>query len=405
MPAPAPAGADPMSDLLKLADEMKFSRRFEKVSLGQGQGPKAEKLLLAGMEQGLWVCLQNCHLAVSWMPQLERICEGIDPAKASAAGSCPPPSCAACGALAALSRRQEEHYCGRWHCGLTNAGGRCAFEGKAAAVAFPLARARSAVHRTLAAPPNDCMRVTGLQVHKDFRLWLTSLPSPDFPASILQSGIKMSLEPPQGLKANMLRQVSNYPCPGPGPAPPTQHQPPTHPCYPAAAPAPFSPPAVAPTPHIPVPCALQYGRFSEQYLASCPKPAEWRSLLFGMCLFHAVVQVGESAGGVRARGSRAGGGPQLPARPPADWCRSGGEWDGWGRGGSGWAPPRGAVGSRSTGLHTHAEVAPPQRVEGASHACPGGCRIAASLGRWGGTSATTSRTATCLSAWPSCTST
>ena len=213
MPAPAPAGADPMSDLLKLADEMKFSRRFEKVSLGQGQGPKAEKLLLAGMEQGLWVCLQNCHLAVSWMPQLERICEGIDPAKASAAGSCPPPSCAACGALAALSRRQEEHYCGRWHCGLTNAGGRCAFEGKAAAVAFPLARARSAVHRTLAAPPNDCMRVTGLQVHKDFRLWLTSLPSPDFPASILQSGIKMSLEPPQGLKANMLRQVSNYPCP------------------------------------------------------------------------------------------------------------------------------------------------------------------------------------------------
>lgn len=72
------AGADPMLDLLKLADEMKFSKKFEKVSLGQGQGPKAERLLREGMERGLWVCLQNCHLAVSWMPSMERIIEGIE---------------------------------------------------------------------------------------------------------------------------------------------------------------------------------------------------------------------------------------------------------------------------------------------------------------------------------------
>jgi dynein heavy chain len=70
-----------MADLLKLADELKFSRKFEKVSLGQGQGPKAEKLLEAGMERGLWVCLQNCHLAISWMPTLERIVENIQPDK------------------------------------------------------------------------------------------------------------------------------------------------------------------------------------------------------------------------------------------------------------------------------------------------------------------------------------
>ena len=43
------------------------------------QGPKAERLLARGMEQGLWVCLQNCHLAVSWMPALERIVDAIDP--------------------------------------------------------------------------------------------------------------------------------------------------------------------------------------------------------------------------------------------------------------------------------------------------------------------------------------
>ncbi|WIA31960.1 hypothetical protein OEZ86_002815 [Tetradesmus obliquus] len=150
-------GADPMADLLALAEELKFSRKFEKVSLGQGQGPKAEKLLEAGMERGLWVCLQNCHLAISWMPTLERIVENIQPDK----------------------------------------------------------------------------------VHKDFRLWLTSMPSPAFPVSILQNGVKMTLEPPAGLKANMMRQ---------------------------------------------------YNRFTEQYLAASSKPLEWRRLLFGLCLFHAVVQ-------------------------------------------------------------------------------------------------------------------
>ena len=151
------SGADPMADLLKFADEMKFSRKFDKVSLGQGQGAKAEKLLSNGMERGLWVCLQNCHLAGSWMPSLERILETTDPKT----------------------------------------------------------------------------------VHKDFRLWLTSMPSDKFPVLILQNGVKMTLEPPKGLKSNLTRS---------------------------------------------------YNRITDGYVSECSKPNEFRKLMFGLCLFHAVIQ-------------------------------------------------------------------------------------------------------------------
>jgi dynein heavy chain len=151
------SGADPMADLAKFAAESKMAKRFDQVSLGQGQGPKATNLIKIAMETGMWVCLQNCHLAESWMPKLDVLVEQIDPDT----------------------------------------------------------------------------------VHRDFRLWLTSMPSPAFPVAILQNGVKMTLEPPKGLKSNLVRS---------------------------------------------------YQRLSDEYIDESKDPVAHRKLLFSICLFHAVIQ-------------------------------------------------------------------------------------------------------------------
>ncbi|XP_056631499.1 dynein axonemal heavy chain 1-like [Diorhabda sublineata] len=120
-------GTDPAAELYKFAERMKMGKRMFSISLGQGQGPRAEKIMQSGVEVGSWVFFQNCHLAPSWMPRLERIVEALTPET----------------------------------------------------------------------------------THRDFRIWLTSTPSPNFPVAILQNGSKMTIEPPSGLKANMLRAYRN----------------------------------------------------------------------------------------------------------------------------------------------------------------------------------------------------
>jgi hypothetical protein len=48
------------------------------------------------------------------------------------------------------------------------------------------------------------------ETFKGFRLFLTSMPTDAFPVSVLQNSIKMTTEPPRGIKANIRRTYAEY---------------------------------------------------------------------------------------------------------------------------------------------------------------------------------------------------
>lgn len=71
-------GSDPMDVLIKFAESKNYLERLKSISLGRGQGPIAQKMIKQAQIDGSWICLQNCHLATSWMPDLEKIYENLD---------------------------------------------------------------------------------------------------------------------------------------------------------------------------------------------------------------------------------------------------------------------------------------------------------------------------------------
>ena len=116
-------GSDPMTGFMRFAKGLDFSDRYDAISLGQGQGPVAERMIAKACKEGRWVFLQNCHLAKSWMNGMEVVIKGL---------------------------------------------------------ALPDA-----------------------QVHADFRLYLSSMPCNFFPIGVLQNSVKVTNEPPKGLRANV----------------------------------------------------------------------------------------------------------------------------------------------------------------------------------------------------------
>ena len=152
-------GSDPFASLILLAGTM--NKEIQQISLGQGQGPNAQNLINTGLKDGTWVVLQNCHLAVSWMPSLEKICEDL--------------------------KEMDK-------------------------------------------------------IHPESRLWLTSYPSDAFPTSILQNGVKMTNEPPKGLRANIVGSFLKDPI------------------------------------------------VSDEFFNGCAQPEAFKKLMYSLCFFHAVIQ-------------------------------------------------------------------------------------------------------------------
>ncbi|KAJ9456696.1 Dynein-1-alpha heavy chain [Diplonema papillatum] len=72
-------GANPTEEIDKLAQKMEMKdSRMKALSLGQGQGSIAMGLVEQGSIRGHWVLLQNCHLLIDWMKEIEKTLEKRD---------------------------------------------------------------------------------------------------------------------------------------------------------------------------------------------------------------------------------------------------------------------------------------------------------------------------------------
>ncbi|XP_050527907.1 dynein axonemal heavy chain 10 [Daktulosphaira vitifoliae] len=71
-------GSDPTADLMKLGDRCGIpANMFKFLSLGQGQEPMAFSLIHSSIELGCWLMLQNCHLLISFLYDLEKFLDRV----------------------------------------------------------------------------------------------------------------------------------------------------------------------------------------------------------------------------------------------------------------------------------------------------------------------------------------
>merc|ERR1719399_1078417 len=61
-------GEDPVAEILELASQLQMRQKLETLSLGQGQGPRAQRKIEEAVTRGYWVLLCNVHLGgAAWL--------------------------------------------------------------------------------------------------------------------------------------------------------------------------------------------------------------------------------------------------------------------------------------------------------------------------------------------------
>lgn len=70
-------GANPLKDFMHFAENKQMQKKVYTLSMGKGLGIRAEKMIAEAAHKGAWVLLQNCHLAVTWLASLSKICENF----------------------------------------------------------------------------------------------------------------------------------------------------------------------------------------------------------------------------------------------------------------------------------------------------------------------------------------
>ncbi|KAJ3052007.1 hypothetical protein HK097_006986 [Rhizophlyctis rosea] len=65
-------GADPSQELRDFAAQEVGLDNYHQIAMGQGQGEVAVEVLRECASSGGWLCLQNVHLVIGWLPTLEK---------------------------------------------------------------------------------------------------------------------------------------------------------------------------------------------------------------------------------------------------------------------------------------------------------------------------------------------
>ena len=72
-------GSDPSQELEEFAVRMVGPERYKQIAMGQGQEEPALALLRECARSGEWLCLKNLHLAIAFLPSLEKELVALEP--------------------------------------------------------------------------------------------------------------------------------------------------------------------------------------------------------------------------------------------------------------------------------------------------------------------------------------